>query len=115
LSALTKKRPRGCEIPLDAQHHIHDLAALVDRSVEVAPPSGDLDAGLVDEPTVGRSMPAVSGGVDELRRESQHPPVDRHMINGDSAFGQQLLEVTVGQPYHRYHPSATAITFRRMR
>ena len=43
LERLDEERPRGCEIPLDAQHYIHDLAMLVDGSVEVAPPSGDLD------------------------------------------------------------------------
>jgi hypothetical protein len=60
-------------------------------------------------------VPTVSGGVDELRREAQHPPVDRHVINGDAAFGRQLLDVTVGQPVPQAHRTATAITTRGKR
>ena len=59
---------------------------LVDASVEVAPPSGDLDVGFVDEPPITRRVACRTRGVDELRREGLHPPVDRHVINGDSAF-----------------------------
>ena len=42
-------------------------------------------------------MPAWSGGVDELRRESSHPPVDRHVLDGDAALGQQFFDVAEGQ------------------
>jgi hypothetical protein len=46
----------------DAQHHIHDLAVLVDRSIEVGPPTGHLDVGLIDLPTITRNVPAMPGG-----------------------------------------------------
>ena len=49
-----------------------------------------------------------------------HPPVDRHVINGDSAFGEQLLDVTVGQPVpqvpphrHRDHLTREAVACER--
>src|SRR5436305_1975727 len=32
LEHLDEERARGCEIPLDAEHYIHDLAVLVDGS-----------------------------------------------------------------------------------
>jgi hypothetical protein len=27
-----------------------------------------------------------------------HPPIHRHVINIDASFGQEFLDVTVGQP-----------------
>jgi hypothetical protein len=38
------------------------------------------------------------GGVDELRRERLHPPVDRDVIDGDAALDQQLLDIAIGRP-----------------
>jgi hypothetical protein len=61
---------------------------LVDRAVQVAPATGDLDVGLVDEPPVAGGMPGRAGGVDELRRKGLHPAVDGHVIDVDAAFGQ---------------------------
>jgi hypothetical protein len=42
-------------------------------------------------------MPGRSGCLDELAGEPLHPPVDRHVIDGDTAFGEQLLDVAVRQ------------------
>ena len=47
-----------------------------------------------------------AGRIDELGREGLHPPVDRDVIDLDAAFGQQFLDVAVGQsvaqvPAHR--------------
>ena len=49
-------------------------------------------------------MPAIphdvlpgSGGLDELRCEPLDPPVDTHVIDLDAAFGEKLLEVSVGK------------------
>jgi hypothetical protein len=33
-------------------------------------------------------MPAWSSGLGQQRREPLHPPVDRHVVNFDAAFGQ---------------------------
>jgi hypothetical protein len=75
-----------------------DLAMLIDRAVEIRPLAGDLEVGLIDEPPVARSVPAEPGSLDELRGETLHPPVDGDLINGDTALGQQLLDIPVGQP-----------------
>jgi hypothetical protein len=54
----------------------------------------------------------VPGGpcrVDELGRERLHPPVDRDGVDLDTAFGEQLLNIALGQADQR---TATAITSR---
>lgn len=43
-------------------------------------------------------MPAQPRRLDELRGEPLDPSVDGDVIDGDAAFGQQLLDVAVGQP-----------------
>jgi hypothetical protein len=50
-------------VPLFGQQDVDDLPVLVDRPVQVAPPAGDLDVGLVDEPPVARGVPKRTGGV----------------------------------------------------
>jgi hypothetical protein len=50
---------------------------------------------------------AARGG-DDRRREPLYPPVDGDVIDLDAAFGQQFLDVAVGQsvaqiPPHRQH------------
>ena len=69
---------------------------LVDGPVQVGPPASDLDVGLVDEPPVTRNVAARPGGLDELQGEPLHPPVDGDVVSLDAAFGEQLLDVTVG-------------------
>ena len=71
---------------------------LIDRPVEVDPPSGYLDVGLIHEPPIPGAVPTGPGGVDELRRECLHPAIDRDVVDFDAALGKQLLDVTVGQP-----------------
>jgi hypothetical protein len=36
---------------------------------------------------------AGSRGVDQQRSEPLHPPVHRHVVNLDAAFGEQFLDV----------------------
>src|SRR5258708_4993757 len=55
-------------------------------------------------------MPARPRGLDELRSEPLDPPVDGHMVDGDTTLGQQLLNIPVRQAIpqvpadrHRYH------------
>ena len=38
-----------------------------------------------------------TGGVGQQRREAQHPPVDRDVVDLNAAFDQELFDVTVGQ------------------
>jgi hypothetical protein len=49
-------------------------------------------------------------GLGELRREPLDPPVDAHMIDLDAAFGEELLDVPVGRPNHRYQRIVRVMT-----
>ena len=49
-------------------------------------------------------MPARPRRLDELGGEPLHPPVDRDVIDGDAALGQQFLDVPVGQPIPQVPP-----------
>jgi hypothetical protein len=72
--------PRGDE-------HIDDLTELVDRSIDVAPLSRHLHIRLVDLPAVTEGVPARTSGVGQQRCEAQHPPVDRDVVDLDTALG----------------------------
>jgi hypothetical protein len=50
--------PCRCQVAPLGQQYIDDLAVLVDRPVQIRPPAGDLDIGLVSEPPVTGSMTA---------------------------------------------------------
>lgn len=57
----------GCrQVAAGREHDVDDLTVVVDRPVQLRPPAGDLDVGLVDEPAVTRQPPARPGGFDEL-------------------------------------------------
>jgi hypothetical protein len=71
---------------------------LIKRAVKVGPAAGNLHVGLVNEPAVPGRVPARSGGVNELWREGLHPPVHRDVVDVDTALGQQLLDVPIGEP-----------------
>jgi hypothetical protein len=79
------------------EEHIDDLAELVDRTIDLAPAARDLQAGLVDLPAVSDDMPTRSGSLGKQRGEPQHPLVDRDVVDLDAAFGEQLLDVALGQ------------------
>jgi hypothetical protein len=68
--------------------HVDDLPELVDRPIQVDPPSGDLDVGLVHMPAVADPVPAESGRIGQQWREPLHPPVHRDVIHLDAAFGE---------------------------
>jgi hypothetical protein len=86
---------------------------LVNRPVQVPPGPGDLDVGLVDEPPVASGVPAGPGGIGEQRGESLHPPVDRDVIDGDAALGQQLLHVPVRESVTQLPADSDRDHFRR--
>jgi hypothetical protein len=52
---------------------------------------------LIDEPPVTRTVPTGPDNLDELRGETLHPTVDRDVIDGDTALGQQFLDIALGQ------------------
>jgi hypothetical protein len=65
--------------------------------VDVTPPPTDLEVGLVDESAVPDRVTGRACRVDQQRCEPLHPPLDRDVINLDAAFGEQLLDIAVGQ------------------
>jgi hypothetical protein len=95
-------------VPLLGQQHLDDLPELVDRPVQVPPPTGGLDVGLIDKPPVPGRMPKWPGIGEQ--REPLHQPVHRDVVDLDAELGQQLLDVPVGQPIGRYQRTATVIT-----
>jgi hypothetical protein len=76
------KEPAGClDVPVWRREDVDDLAELVDRAVDMPPPSSDPHVGLVHLPAVANTMPARTGGVGQQRREPLHPPVDGDVVN----------------------------------
>jgi hypothetical protein len=66
--------------------HVDDLAELVDGSVDVAPPSGDLHVGFVDLPAIADAVAAGPGSLGQQGREALDPAVDRDVVYLDAAF-----------------------------
>jgi hypothetical protein len=98
----------GRQVPLLGHQHIDDLLELVDRAVEIDPPPDDLNLRFIDEPPIPNHVTTGSCGVDEQWGEPLHPAIDGHMINVDTTFSEQLLDVPVGQaiaevPADRHH------------
>jgi hypothetical protein len=52
----------GCRVPPWEDHHVDDLAELIDRSVHIPPSAGDLHVGLVPGPAISHGVPAWAGG-----------------------------------------------------
>jgi hypothetical protein len=79
--ARSKKR-RGClGVALRGDQHVDDLAELVDRTVDVAPPTGDLCVALIGLPAVADGVAAWPGGIDQQRREPLDPAVDGGVVD----------------------------------
>ena len=55
-------------------------------------------------------MPARSRRVDEQRREPLHPPKQSHVIDGDAALREELLEIAIRQPEPQIPRTAKTIT-----
>ena len=96
----------GLEVSLPGHEHIDDLPVLVDDPVDVSPGPRDLHVGLVNEPVTAHAMAAWSCCVYEQGSEPLDPPEQGHMVNLDPTFGEQLLQISVGQsvaqvPAHR--------------
>jgi hypothetical protein len=62
IEGANKEPAGGRQVPLLRDQHVDDLAALVDRPIQIhpPPPPGDLHIRLLDEPTInggGRALP----------------------------------------------------------
>ena len=84
---------RGPDTASGRDIDVDDLAVLVDGSVDVTPPTGDLHVGLIDEPTVADRMAARPGRIREERHEALHPPVHRDVVDLDPTFSEEFLDV----------------------
>ncbi len=80
------------------------LPVLIDRPVQIGPPSVDLDIGLVDEPAVTRHVTAGPCRLDERGCEPLNPPIHRDVIDIHPTLGHQLLDVAVGQAIPQIPP-----------
>ena len=95
----TSEEHPGCgQVTLFRDEHVDHLAVRIDGSVHVPPDAGDLHVGLIDEPAAPDGMAARSRRVDQLRREALHPPRDRRVVDVDTAFGEEFLDIAVGEP-----------------
>jgi hypothetical protein len=65
--------------------------------MDIAPPAGHVDVGLVDLPAVTDRVPTRPSGLDQQRREPQHPPIDCDVVDLDPALGEEFFDVAVGQ------------------
>jgi hypothetical protein len=92
---LLEEAAGGPRVPPYGHRDVDDLAELVDRAVDVPPPTGDLHVGLVDLPAITNRMPTGPGRLGQQRRESLHPAVDGDVVDRDAAFGEQFLDVAV--------------------
>jgi hypothetical protein len=63
--ARWKNRWGGRGVSLPGDEDVDDLPELIDRTVDVPPPTGDLHIGLVHLPAVADGVPAGPGSVGE--------------------------------------------------
>src|ERR1019366_5596833 len=75
-----------------------DLPVLVNGPIDVPPGPGDLHVGLIDKPVTTHAVAARPSRVDEQGREPLNPPDQGHVVNLDTAFSEQLLQIPVPQP-----------------
>ena len=98
LECAGKESPGRRQVPLRGRQHVDHLPTLVDRPVQIHPPSGDLEIRFVNEPAISRDVSARPARVDEQQCLPLHPAVDGHMIDSDPAISQQLFDVPIGEP-----------------
>jgi len=72
--------------------------------VDIAPPTGHLDVGLVYPPAVPDTVSARACRLCQQRREALHPAEDADVVDSDPAFGQQLFHVPIGEPVPEVPP-----------
>src|ERR1039458_2004820 len=88
---------RSSQITLLRHEHVDDLPVLVNGPIDVPPGPGDLHVGLIDKPVTTHDVAARPSRVDEQGREPLTPTEQGHVVNLDTAFSEQLLQIPVGQ------------------
>src|SRR6202163_139660 len=94
---LPKKRLRGGNAPIRAQHKVYAAPLLVHASVQIVPFALNRDVSLVNTPgttdRAGKSIPALL----KFRNISNHPSHDRRVRNADAALGHHRNEISIAQ------------------
>jgi hypothetical protein len=62
LERADEERPCSRAIAAFADQDVDDLPVLIHRAVQVGPPAGDLDVGLIDRPSFARRVPRRARG-----------------------------------------------------
>ena len=78
------------------QHEIKGFTEFIDSAIEIGPLAFDLYIGFVHSPgTAGRGF-AAPGLRSDKRRIFYDPSVQRRVVNGNPAPGQNLFQITIG-------------------
>jgi hypothetical protein len=83
---MGEESPGGRQVSLLGDQHVDELPKLVDGSVQIHPPSGNLGVGFVYEPAITWRMSTRSCCVDQQGCEVLHPPEDRDVVNLDATL-----------------------------
>ncbi len=93
----TEERLRRPHVALLAQHRIDQIAVLIDRPIEIAPPAADLQIGLVDIPAAARSAPGTvppfAQRISQNRQQFRFPVPNRLMANDDPAEQEDFTQI----------------------
>ena len=71
---------------------------LVNSPIDVSPFAGDFHIRFINKPAATNRVATRPSRVNQQRREALHPPLDGDVINLDTAFGEQLFNITVREP-----------------
>jgi hypothetical protein len=87
---------RGGVAPV-REHHVDDLAVLLDRAIQVVPAAGDLDTRFVDEPPTTWYVPGGSGGAAD-RGDRRADGTDGQLSGQDLARALSVLATGRARP-----------------
>jgi len=105
------EEPARCSgITARRDEHINDPPQLVDGAGRRGA-NGRQPSRRFRRPASGRHrVPAGSGGLGQQRREALDPAVDGGVVDFDAAFGEQFLDVEVGEAEAEVQRTARTIT-----
>src|SRR5271157_4904711 len=94
LQELAHQLQRGMLVSLRLDQHIEDLALSVDSPPEIGHTAVDFQIDLVEMPSRMRFQTTLAQVGRNHRTEMVHPTPNRLVRHRDSAFRQQILDVT---------------------
>jgi hypothetical protein len=68
---------------------------LVDSAVDVAPHTGHLHIGFVDNPAITNTVTTRPRCVDHERSEALHPSLNGDMVDLDAVLGEKFFDIAV--------------------